>query len=187
MLGPIADNDQLGPGLTNLWNDVAQLRHLLTAEQSTKVTNENDDHRGIGPEIAQANLFAGVTGQFKRGQSRGPMHRASPSAPAPPGRLTSPVGAARFFMVSLKCRACPERRKTRPTRTDGPSNPHAPRPHLQRSPRPRQNPGLRRPLSTDRAARGRDRPMTPKPTANRPIRAFPTHRKAETAPACTEP
>ena len=35
--------------------------------------------------------------------------------------------------------------------------------------------------------RGRDRPMTPKPTANRPIRAFPTHRKAETAPACTEP
>ena len=70
----IADDDQFGAGLAQGWEGVTQLRDLLTAKQSTKVTNENHHRSGVGPQVTEAHRVAGVRRQLKAGQFRHPMH-----------------------------------------------------------------------------------------------------------------
>jgi len=59
MLGPaVADDDQLGTTAADLGKCVTQLRDLLAAEDSTKVADEGEHDRLLGPQIAEANGMA---------------------------------------------------------------------------------------------------------------------------------
>lgn len=51
----IADDDQLGAAAADLRKYVTQLRHLLSAEDPTKVADEGEDHRLVTPQIARPN------------------------------------------------------------------------------------------------------------------------------------
>jgi hypothetical protein len=58
LLRAAADGVELGSQRADSRQDGAQLRHLLTTEQSAEVTQE-DEHRGpVGPQIADAALAA---------------------------------------------------------------------------------------------------------------------------------
>jgi hypothetical protein len=51
---PVSDDDRLSPSSSNIAYVVAQLRDLLTAKQSTKVTDENQNDRTFFPELSES-------------------------------------------------------------------------------------------------------------------------------------
>ena len=51
--GSISDDDKLCAAFADRVDRVAQLRDLLTAEQSTEVSDESEDDRTFGPERAK--------------------------------------------------------------------------------------------------------------------------------------
>ncbi len=52
--GAVSDHRQLGLAAANLGQEVTQLRDLLATEDSPEVADEDQDHRSVAPEIAQA-------------------------------------------------------------------------------------------------------------------------------------
>ena len=53
MHSAVADDDELGPPLSNLVDLVAQLRDLLTTEQSAEVADEHQDDWPLLPELSE--------------------------------------------------------------------------------------------------------------------------------------
>ena len=51
--GAVPDDDELGPSGVDVIQSVAQLRDLLTAEQSAEVSDEGEHDRAVRPERAQ--------------------------------------------------------------------------------------------------------------------------------------
>lgn len=54
----LPDRDQLGTAALNLRIVVAQLRDVITAESSAKMSEPDDDHRAVCPEITQSSDVA---------------------------------------------------------------------------------------------------------------------------------
>jgi hypothetical protein len=50
---PRSDGDDLGASLLDLVVDAPQLRGVLTAEQSTEVAQEDEDHGPVSPEVPE--------------------------------------------------------------------------------------------------------------------------------------
>lgn len=77
--GAVSDDGKLCPAFADFVDRVAQLRDLLTAEQSTEVSDESENDRTFGPERAETlglrRLFTGADGlEFDVGQSTGEVH-----------------------------------------------------------------------------------------------------------------
>ena len=56
----VTDESDLDAGFPPLLDRVTQLRDLLTAEHSTKVAEEDQDRRFVGPERSERDRLAGV-------------------------------------------------------------------------------------------------------------------------------
>jgi hypothetical protein len=56
---PVANDDDFDAERSPRLNRVAQLRNLLTAEESTEVAQEDEDDRSILPQVAEANGLIG--------------------------------------------------------------------------------------------------------------------------------
>ena len=68
---PRADGDNLGPAIPDLVVSLAQLRSMLSAEQSAEMAQEHDDDRPLGPEVAESARRAGCVTECDRTERSG--------------------------------------------------------------------------------------------------------------------
>jgi predicted HD phosphohydrolase len=69
-----ADGDDLGAPALDLVVDASQLRGVLAAEESAEVPQEDQDHRAVGPEVAEPAGLPGRVGKLQLSQLR-EIHR----------------------------------------------------------------------------------------------------------------
>ena len=68
MLGTVPYDDELGTSVANFIDPVAQLRDLLSAEQSAEMANEYQNDRAVLPVITQLAMNADRIDEFEAGK-----------------------------------------------------------------------------------------------------------------------